>query len=155
MSRAGWRNAASLQVVAVPGRQRHQRIPGSGPGHPSKAMCFPESRAAEWDCSSGNCLIWVWLFICLSDWWNTRPRRELITQTETECDLCSWQARLAYRERRLWRVSVCSVTFWNGEWQINGKEEWESMETSLTLWFNSMAPFPSRLGMRLCPCVKS
>ena len=94
MSRAGWCYPASLQVVVVPWRQKHQKIPGSGPRHQSKAMCFPDSKATEWDCSTGNYLVWVWLFICLSDWWNRRPQRELNMQTETECDLCSRQARL-------------------------------------------------------------
>ena len=148
MSRAGWSKAASLQVVVVPWRQKHQKIPGSGPRHQSKAMCFPDSKAAEWDCSTGNCLIWAWLLVYLSDWWNTRPQRELNMPTGTECDLCSWQTRLAGGEGVFFYVSVychllsCRVT-----------EEQESMEASLMLLFYFEASSLPGLVLYFCPYV--
>lgn len=119
MSRAGWSKAASLQVVFVPRRQKHQKIPGNGPRHQSKAMCFPDSKATEWDCSTGNCLIWVWLLICLSDWWNTRPQRELNMQTGTECDLCRWQTRLAWGGGHVFNICMfCHFLKWRvTDWQ--------------------------------------
>lgn len=140
MSRVGWSKAASLQVVVAPLRQKHQKILGCGPRHQSKAMWFPDSKATEWDRRAGSCLIWVQLFICLSGWWNRRPQRELSTQAETECDLCSCQASLGAGG-----PSITTSTFGNlvsGDWKINWKSE-DAVETSLVLWSPSIGPFTS------------
>jgi len=97
---------------------------------------------------TGNCLIWTWLLVYLSDCWNTRPQRELNMPTGTECDLCSWQTRLAEGGGVFFYICVychllnCRVT-----------EEQESMEASLMLLFYFKASSLPGLVLYFCPYV--
>lgn len=147
MSKAGWSKAASLQVVVVPWRQKHQKIPGSGPRHQSKAMCFPDSKAAEWDCSTGNCLIWTWLLVYLSDCWNTRPQRELSIPTGTECDLCSWQTRLARGGGVFLYLCVLSPFKLYGD---RGTGEYGGFSNAVLLFQGLLTPWACTVFLPLC-----
>lgn len=149
MSRAGWSKAASLQVVVVPWRQKHQKIPGSGPRHQSKAMCFPDSKAAEWDCSTHwelfNLNVAFSLFVRLMKY---------KTSEGIEHANRNWMWPLQLTDQTCWgRGCFFYICVYCHLLNCRVTEEQESMEASLMLLFYFKASSLPGLVLYFCPYV--